>query len=52
VIQGFTLLPLMRLLRFEDDGAVERELSRPPLAPDFGGKRHPLWDSSQRDLPV
>jgi CPA1 family monovalent cation:H+ antiporter len=28
VIQGFTLLPLMRLLRFEDDGAVERELSR------------------------
>jgi Sodium/hydrogen exchanger family/Tripartite tricarboxylate transporter family receptor len=28
VIQGFTLLPLMRLLHFEDDGAVERELSR------------------------
>ena len=28
VIQGFTLRPLMRLLRFEEDGAVERELSR------------------------
>jgi monovalent cation/hydrogen antiporter len=28
VIQGFTLRPLIRLLRFEDDGAVERELSR------------------------
>src|SRR4029077_6796106 len=28
VIQGCTLRPLMRLLRFEDDGAVERELSR------------------------
>jgi monovalent cation/hydrogen antiporter len=32
VIQGFTLLPLMRLLRFEDDGAVERELSRARVA--------------------
>ena len=28
VIQGFTLRPLLRLLRFEDDGAVERDLSR------------------------
>ena len=28
VIQGFTLRPLLRLLRFKDDGAVERELSR------------------------
>jgi CPA1 family monovalent cation:H+ antiporter len=32
VIQGFTLLPLMRLLHFEDDGAVERELSRARVA--------------------
>jgi CPA1 family monovalent cation:H+ antiporter len=32
VIQGFTLLPLMRLLRLEDDGAVERELSRARVA--------------------
>ena len=32
VIQGFTLLPLMRLLRFEDDGAIERELSRARVA--------------------
>jgi monovalent cation/hydrogen antiporter len=32
VIQGFTLLPLMRLLRFEDDSAVERELSRARVA--------------------
>jgi monovalent cation/hydrogen antiporter len=32
VIQGFTLLPLMRLLRFEDDRAVERELSRARVA--------------------
>ncbi len=28
VIQGFTLRPLLRLLRFQDDGAVERDLSR------------------------
>ena len=32
VIQGCTLRPLMRLLRFEDDGAVERELSRARVA--------------------
>jgi monovalent cation/hydrogen antiporter len=32
VIQGFTLRPLMRLLRFENDGAVERELSRARVA--------------------
>ena len=32
VIQGFTLLPLMRLLRFEDDGGIERELSRACVA--------------------
>jgi Na+/H+ antiporter len=32
VIQGFTLLPLTRLLRFGDDGAVERELSRARVA--------------------
>src|ERR1700719_3115898 len=32
VIQGFTLLPLMRLLHFEDDGAVEREVSRARVA--------------------
>jgi monovalent cation/hydrogen antiporter len=32
VIQGFTLRPLLRLLRFEDDGAVERELSRARVA--------------------
>jgi monovalent cation/hydrogen antiporter len=32
VIQGFTLLPLMRLLHFEDDSAVERELSRARVA--------------------
>ena len=28
VIQGFTLRPLLRLLHFQDDGAVERDLSR------------------------
>jgi CPA1 family monovalent cation:H+ antiporter len=28
VVQGFTLRPLLRLLRFQDDGAVERDLSR------------------------
>jgi monovalent cation/hydrogen antiporter len=27
VIQGFTLQPLLRLLRFQDDGAIERDLS-------------------------
>jgi CPA1 family monovalent cation:H+ antiporter len=27
VIQGFTLQPLLRLLRFPDDGAIERDLS-------------------------
>jgi NhaP-type Na+/H+ or K+/H+ antiporter len=32
VIQGCTLRPLMRLLRFEDDGAVARELSRARVA--------------------
>ena len=32
VIQGCTLRSLMRLLRFEDDGAVERELSRARVA--------------------
>jgi monovalent cation/hydrogen antiporter len=32
VIQGCTLRPLMRLLRFEDDGALERELSRARFA--------------------
>jgi monovalent cation/hydrogen antiporter len=32
VIQGFTLRPLMRLLRFEDDGAIERELSYARIA--------------------
>ena len=30
VIQGCTLRPLMRLLRFEDDGAVERQLDAAP----------------------
>jgi hypothetical protein len=32
VIQGFTLLPLMRLLRFDDDAGIERELSRARVA--------------------
>jgi CPA1 family monovalent cation:H+ antiporter len=32
VIQGFTLRPLLRKLRFEDDGAAERELSRARVA--------------------
>jgi hypothetical protein len=32
VIQGFTLLRLTRLLRFGEDGAVERELSRARVA--------------------
>jgi NhaP-type Na+/H+ or K+/H+ antiporter len=51
VIQGFTLLPLMRLLRFEDDGAVERELSRARVvvmqaALDSLRRRHQPWRSS------
>jgi CPA1 family monovalent cation:H+ antiporter len=41
VIQGFTLLPLMRLLRFEDDGAVERELSRARVAVMQAAARQP-----------
>ena len=32
VIQGFTLRPLLQKLRFEDDGASERELSRARVA--------------------
>jgi CPA1 family monovalent cation:H+ antiporter len=32
VIQGFTLRPLLQKLRFEDDGAAERELSRARVA--------------------
>ena len=40
VIQGCTLRPLMRLLRFEDDGGVERELSRARRR-HAGGARQP-----------
>src|ERR1700737_4634840 len=32
VIQGLTLRPLLRLLRLQDDGAVEREISRARIA--------------------
>lgn len=32
VIQGFTLRPVLQKLRFEDDGAAERELSRARVA--------------------
>ena len=32
VIQGFTLRPFLQKLRFEDDGAAERELSRARVA--------------------
>jgi monovalent cation/hydrogen antiporter len=32
VIQGFSLRPLLQLLRFNDDGAAERELSRARVA--------------------
>jgi len=41
VIQGCTLRPLMRLLRFEDDGAVERELSRARVAVMQAAARQP-----------
>ena len=43
VIQGLTLRPLLLLLRLDDDGSVEREISRARVADHAGGARQPRW---------